>query len=81
MIFLTGKALIDKCFCPERTVKKWLADFQCPSSYKQIDDSLALYKNKGIKLSDLPIRLANEFSNTHGIYYSIVNNKVIMKCI
>lgn len=71
---------MDKCFCPERTVKKWLTDFQCPSSYKQIDDSLALYKNKGIKLSDLPIRLANEFSNTHGIYYSIVNNKVIMKC-
>ena len=73
---IIGKALVDKCFCPERTVKQWLSDFKCPSSYKQIDDSLALYKTKGIKLSQLPVRLANEFSDTHGIYYSIVNNKV-----
>ncbi|XP_019854602.1 PREDICTED: KDEL motif-containing protein 1-like, partial [Amphimedon queenslandica] len=77
--YTIGKALVDKCFCPERTVKQWLKDFKCPSSYRQVDDSLALYKSKGIKLSQLPVRLANEFSNTHGIHYSIVNNKLYGK--
>ena len=71
-----GNVLTEKCHCPSRTIDEWLADFQCQSNYEQIESNLRPYKAKGIQINDLYEKVRTQFSRSHGVHYSIINNQV-----
>ena len=71
-----GNVLTEKCHCPSRTIDEWLADFQCQSNYEQIESNLRPYKAKGIQINDLYEKVKTQFSRSHGVHYSIINNQV-----
>ena len=71
-----GNVLTEKCHCPSRTIDEWLTDFQCQSNYEQIESNLRPYKAKGIQINDLYEKVKTQFSRSHGVHYSIINNQV-----
>jgi hypothetical protein len=74
--YYIGSVLNDKCYCPYRTVDKWMHDFNCPLRYDQIESDLSQYKDTGIDINDLYERVTTQFPNAHGIHYAIIDNKV-----
>ena len=76
--YLLGDVIMERCECPSRTLEQWLTDNGCQVHYEQIENDLKPYKD-GIMLEGLYERLVKEFPRSHGVHYSIVNNKVRVK--
>ena len=71
-----GDVLPEKCACPSRSLDTWLSDNNCHAHYNQIEQDLEPYRQKGIQLEGLYERLLKDFPRSHGVHYSIVDNKV-----
>ena len=71
-----GDVLTEKCVCPSRTLEQWLVDNECRTQNTQIDSDLKPYKESGIMLQGLYERLLAEHPRSHGVHYSIIDNKV-----
>ena len=68
----------EDCHCPHRSVDQWLADFQCPSTHKQVESDLTQFQAGGILLNGLYERTAERFPRTSFVHYSIIRNKVVL---
>lgn len=79
---LQGHVYHDKCNCPALSFEKWLKIMGCPSSYRQIDEDLKLWKN-GFDINKYASEAVKKFSDygRHSIcHYKIINNQVSRKC-
>uniref|UniRef100_T1ILJ2 Glycosyl transferase CAP10 domain-containing protein n=1 Tax=Strigamia maritima TaxID=126957 RepID=T1ILJ2_STRMM len=71
----------EECFCPKNNIKEWLKDMDCPSTYKQIDLDLAIFKqiNMSNILDEVKVRF-NHPKSESVCHYAIFENNVYREC-
>lgn len=75
--YTVKNVLHEDCYCPLRSTKQWLADFDCPRQLDpQIDADLKSFRKDGINVTALYERGGELFSHHSFIHYSIVDSKV-----
>ena len=74
--YAMGLVLTEKCHCPFMTLDQVLENWNCPLTDSRIESDLEPYREGRINLRNLDERIEKEFPRSHGVHYSIINNKV-----
>lgn len=78
---INGSIFSDTCNCPAKKINDWLADYECPETYEQIDDDLKEFKP--VDFSTLRAEMLSRFDQPGSISlcnYVIKSNRIYRKC-
>lgn len=74
---ISGPVYPENCNCPEPSPKKWLDYTECPKSFKQIKNDLALFKDVDLEHASKETIRRYNISTAHSLSrYKIINNQV-----
>ena len=76
---LPGISYHEKCYCPVSDMEEWLEHMQCPQSYTQIENDLAIF-NDTIDMKAVAQQAVARFNRkgSHSLcHYVIKDNKVL----
>ncbi|XP_038208405.1 protein O-glucosyltransferase 2-like [Zerene cesonia] len=80
-ITFDGPILPDQCACPEKDLKLWLKNNQCPKTYEQINKDLEPFKNVQMKTQiKTIIKKYHNPDSTSFCHYVIKNNEIYRDC-
>ncbi|KAL7287094.1 hypothetical protein TKK_0018714 [Trichogramma kaykai] len=78
---IKGPIYEEECYCPQKSIKKWLEDNHCNSNHSQILRDLKLFPSVDFEI--YRSKIISRFNQPHGVslcHYVIKNNKIHRQC-
>nr|CAD7441301.1 unnamed protein product [Timema bartmani] len=78
---ISGPVYAEECFCPEKSITKWLTQYGCSKSYSQIESDLKPFTS--VNFTAVRSELIEKFNHPGSMSicnYVIKNNEVYRKC-
>lgn len=78
ILAFVGHVYAEKCYCPVRSVTKWLDAMSCPSGYRQIQEDLSIFDKIDMHAVTKEAVLRFNQRGQHSLcHYIIKDNKVL----
>ncbi|CAB3230777.1 unnamed protein product [Arctia plantaginis] len=76
-----GPIYPDQCNCPQKDLEQWLKNYECPTSYEQIDKDLKPFHNLDIRKDiNTIIKKYHQPESTSFCHYAVKDNEIYREC-